>query len=193
MNASTAHRTLAATAATALTALTLGVAPASAGVSSTGEARVATFYSNDEYALFTGPPFEQGCLDEGFLTAAAHVVEAPGGIYTERASGENLALLYDLEAEGASDGIELLENACAALEAGDPMPVPVAEGTTSDRFNVWESSDGTVYRDQAIGTLETPDGRELKVHGRYSLSITFPDDGPPQVTESETLTVHALG
>jgi hypothetical protein len=55
MSISTTRRVLAAAAAAALATVTVGAVPASAGVSSTGELGVALFYSNDEYALFTGP------------------------------------------------------------------------------------------------------------------------------------------
>ncbi|MCA1784105.1 MAG: hypothetical protein ABR616_03875 [Dermatophilaceae bacterium] len=186
-------RKIAAAAAAAVTGLTLGAAPATAGVSSSGESELALFYFDDEYALFTGPPFDEGCRGEGFQRVTSHVVETPSGIYNEHASGENLALLYDLEAEGVSSGFELLEKACAALEAGETMPEPVAEGTTSDRRQAWEGIDKFHYRDTAVGTLKTPDGQTLKVHGRYRISVTFAEDGTPHVDEFASLNVHAVG
>jgi hypothetical protein len=194
MTTSTTQRFLATTAALALAGLTLGAAPASAGVSGTGETEVALFVSNDEYALFTGPPFEEGCANQGFLLATSHVVQAPSGFFTEQASGSNHALLYDLEAEGVSNHFELLDKACSAFEAGEPLPTPVAEGSTSDRLAYWGDEDVVEYRDRAIGTLVTPDGRQLRVNGTTRATLTFTGEGPPEVSYTAlTLKVHFLG
>jgi hypothetical protein len=194
MNSSTTRRVLAVVSATALACLTLGAAPAAAGVSGTGETEVALFVSNDKYALFTGPPFDQGCANEGFLRVASHVVQAPSGFFTEQARGENPALLYDLEAEGVSDHFQLLDKACSAYEAGEPLPVPIATGTTSDRLRYWGDDDVLQYMDRAIGTLVTPEGRTVKVNGTTRATITFSDEAPPQVSYTAlTLKVHPLG
>ena len=188
------RRILAATATAALAAVTLGSAPASAGVSGTGETEVALFVSNDKYALFTGPPFELGCVGEGFLQAASHVVDAPSGFFTEQAKGENFASLYDLQAEGVSDHFELLDKVLTACETGDPLPVPIATGTTSDRLAYWGDDDVLNYRDRAIGTLMTPDGQKLKVNGTTRATLTFTGEGPPEVSYTAlTLKVHFLG
>jgi hypothetical protein len=45
----------------------------------------------------------------------------------------------------------------------------------------------------SVGTLETPDGQVLKVHGHWHATYTTADDGSEEVTVFETLVVNPIG
>jgi hypothetical protein len=164
MSTRTPRRLLAATAAAALAAVTVGAASASAGSSGEEMVGIGRVYDNGHYALFTGPPFEQGCMGE-FPLFPAHVVTAPGGIRTFTARGTNDAMLYDLTALGLTSGVELIGVACDAVFGGGDVPEPIATGQTQDVLQGRETADAGQYRDSSRGTLYGTDGTRYEVQG----------------------------
>lgn len=154
----------AAATAVGLAALALGAAPASAGVSDTGENVMLRFYDNGRYVLFTGPPLAGGCTGEGIILFPEHVVAAPSGVENHRVQGTNDADLYDLEALGLTSGWDLFLAAC--VNGTIPDPTPVASGTVEEWVHTWLDASGRVMeKDEANGTLLTADGSSVAVQG----------------------------
>jgi hypothetical protein len=165
MRGTTARRTIAATALTALAAVTLGASAASAGVTGEDNVQIARIYFNDDYAIFTGVMFEQGCVGD-FPVFPARGVDAPGGVHNFTARVTNDAALYDLQALGLSSPFELIELACSALAIGGEAPEPIATGRTQEVLQGHETADGGFqYRDSARGTLVDEDGTRYEVRG----------------------------
>jgi hypothetical protein len=172
-------RFVGATAATALLGLTLGAAPASAGVSGDEDVELARAYNNEHYALLTGPPFEQGCAGE-FPLVPGRVVNAPGGVRTFTVSGTSDAWLFDLDALGFDTVVDVIIASCTALATGGELPEPLATGTTYDVFQGHETADGGQYRDSSRGTLYGEDGTRYEVKAG---SLNRGDDDQDNIIE----------
>ncbi len=86
------------------------------------------FYENTEaeLVLVTGPPFEQGCLGEGFTVATMRSVLIDG-VYTSRMTADGVEMrLYSAPSFGA-----LIDAACEAFFTGGEMPQAIAFGIGS--------------------------------------------------------------
>lgn len=177
MNAGAIRRILAVLAVAALTLVSAGAAPAAARVTQ-GEMELALFFDDRGYALVTGPTFEEGCA--GNLPIVTSRVIEKRNLRIEHGRGTNFAFLYDLEAEGATNAWNMIEIVCEALAAGEPMPEPLAQGTTHDRLTNWERPDRTGQLDWSFGTLRTPDGDPVRVSARSSFTEFTSGNRPPR-------------
>lgn len=172
---------------------------ASAGVVEDVPVATGYFYEGDGYALFTGPPFEQGCLGEGFPEATAMLVDPPADLEHFSARFESDMLLYDLDALGLDSAGELLDVACTAVAQGsDDVPTPIAAGTGRVSFRErceygidGCGSPGSVLhaKDDTHGTVTTADGTTLRVRGRVVVDVFFTEDGVTEDIRALTLDV----
>lgn len=162
-------------------AMALPATVASAGASSYEDVEVAQFFENEDYVLFTGPRFEQGCLDEGFVESQAHVVRPSEERMIGRTSFQDQMHLYDVSEYDIDSGIELVEIACTALSTGEgapPIPIASGEGTVTFRLQITDTPNGFIERvhDNVRGTVVTESGDEWSVHGRVKYTITVEGD-----------------
>ena len=163
-------------------AMALPATVASAGVSAYEDLPVRELFQNGEYALFTGPMFEQGCRGEGFSDFRSHVVRPGNGGLISRTKYEDSLHLYDLSEWGAQDAFDLIDISCTAVFTGEgPVPMPIAsgEGDIRVRQQVSFRPDGGTDSNQSSvhGTLVTESGEEWSVKGRVKFTITFNEEG----------------
>ncbi|MGB3829130.1 MAG: hypothetical protein WA962_10180 [Ornithinimicrobium sp.] len=162
-------------------ALAMPAATASAGASSYEERQIAHFYNNADYALFTGPTFDLGCLEEGFIESRSHIVSPDESREMVESTFEDTVNLYDLSQWGVTDPIELLDLACEAVVSGEgdvPTPIASGEAVIKSRERVSPLPDGFVIRAQnsVLGDVATESGQVWSVHARAKFTITVRGD-----------------
>lgn len=175
------RRMKAAIVGTAAVVLAMPAATASAGASSYEDRQLAHFYLNEDYALFTGPTFDAGCQEEGFIDSESHIVSPGNGSESVYSTFEDTLNLYDLSQWGATDAFELLDLACAAVLGGEgevPTPIASGEGVIKSRERVSPLPDGMVIRVQnsVRGDVVDESGQVLSVQGRAKFTITVRGD-----------------
>jgi hypothetical protein len=165
MKGTTALRTLATAAATVLVAVTVGSAPASAGVTGEEDIQVGRLFFNDQYLVLTGTPQSAEACEGTFSSYPGRVVDAPGGVRTFTARGTYDTELYDLTALGLSSVMEFIIASCTAFATGGEIPEPIATGQAETVFQGQETADGGQYRDSAHGSLVGDDGTRYEIRG----------------------------
>lgn len=107
----------------------LAEAPSTTGIVERETVTFGYFVEGDGIIAVTGPPFAEGCLEEGFLESIAISVNRPNETILRRnRTGEDLLSIY----EGDSFLEDLLFPSCDAVLDDDPttMPAqPFATGT----------------------------------------------------------------
>ncbi len=161
--------------------LVLPAATASAGGSSYEDRQLAHFYFDEDYALFTGPTFDLGCLEEGFIDSESHIVSPGDGSEMVYSTFEDTLNLYDLSQWGVADAFELLDLACEAVNSGEgevPTPIASGEGVIKSRERVSPLADGLVIRVQnsVLGDVVDDSGQVWSVHARAKFTITVRGD-----------------
>jgi hypothetical protein len=96
------------------------------------------FYESAEadLVLVTGPPFEQGCVGDGF-TLASRTSILKDGLYTSTMNVNGTEMrLYE------APSFEVLINAaCEAFFTGGDMPEPIAFGIGSWKYKAWDQTE----------------------------------------------------
>jgi len=135
-----------------------------------------------ELVLVTGPPFDQGCIGEGFTVTPRQSILIDG-LYSSQMSASGVEMrLYS-----APSFDVLINAACEALFTGGDMPQPIAFGIGSYKYMAenqaflpYSPSDGT-----SVGAHETnsawammtfEDGTHAQVRG--NADYTWTDQGP---------------
>lgn len=167
--------------------LALLPSPARAGVSGYATFEGGFVYGEDGMAVFTGPPFEQGCLGQGFPSSEAHLVYPADGTGDRlQARFDSAVMVYDLDALELSDPFELLGMACNAVFNGHPVPQPIATGygaaTTVERCLQPDAecgAPGTVFHGHnwVHATVTDTSGQELKVRAGAKFTVTITEEG----------------
>jgi hypothetical protein len=96
------------------------------------------FYESAEadLVLVTGPPFDQGCVGDGFTLVSRKSI-LKDGLYTSRMNVNGTELrLYE-----ASSFEELINAACEAFFTGGDMPEPIAFGVGSWKYRAWDQTE----------------------------------------------------
>lgn len=169
-----------------------GTVPAAAGASDTRPFFLAFVIQEDDLLVLNGPPFEEGCVGEGFVTSDAHVVDTPSDRENLHVRYDDEVRAYDMAALGFANFDELIGAACAAVATGGDVPPALAVGEGSVRvgyhcelgpdgpteLGCFESI-GSVFRlDVAIrGTVTDVDGNRWRATASFDTTITVTADG----------------
>lgn len=161
--------------------LAMPAATASAGASSYEDRQIAHFYINADYAVYTGPPFEQGCLGEGFIESRTHVVRPTESREISRSKFEDRIQVYDNSEYGFTDPFDLISLACDAVFSGEgevPVPIASGEGTVTSSQKVSVLPDGFVVQaqDSVRGDVVDEFGQVWSVHGLAKYTVTVQGD-----------------
>lgn len=168
----------------------VSASPADAGASSTESRQDFTFFyaNTDGIAAFSGPVFEEGCLGI-FDDQDVHVVRPSDTRTRMSAHFEDELRLYDLTEIGVANPPELLDLACAAVANGEEAPQAFAVGTgrVQARFDCTHQPGSECFtpnsevdlRNTVKGTVIDQEGNELHVRTTASLTLMFPENGPP--------------
>lgn len=138
------------------------------------------FYESAEadLVLVTGPPFDQGCIGEGF-TLASRTSILKDGLYTSHINTNGTEMrLYE-----AASFDELINAACEAFFTGGDMPEPIAFGIGSWKYRSWDQTTlpessfdlgpvGAHIRDSAWATMVYTDGSRAQVRGVADYVVT---------------------
>jgi len=161
------------------------VAPATANEHVTVDEGLFDFFYEsveDQLVLVTGPPFEQGCVGDGFtLVSRTSILE--DGLYTSHMNVDGTEMrLYE-----APSFDVLINAACEAFFTGGDMPEPIAFGIGSWKYRAWDQTElpassfdappvGTHIRDSAWASMVFTDGTQAQVRGVTDLVWT--ENGP---------------
>ncbi len=171
-----------------------GAVPAAAGASDTRPFFLAFVVQEDDLLILNGPPFEEGCQGEGFVTSDAHVVDTPSERENLHVRYDDEIRAYDMAALGFADFDDLIEASCTAVATGGEVPPALAVGEGSVRvgyhcelgpdgpteLGCFESI-GSVFRlDVAIRgivTVTDADGNRWRATASFDTTVTVTADG----------------
>lgn len=163
--------------------MVLGAAPAAmaappdqSGAVTRESLPIGLVYEEDGIYVVGGPPFEQGCRDQGFAEPTFSFVNRGDG-------GQNVRFTYKGERIMVFEGdypnvFALIGEACAAVLDDDPStnpPEPIAIGTGRYSLNERIDRDGTLYgHNSLVGKVTTNDGRRvhLSAFAKYLIDET---------------------
>ncbi|MEX1287707.1 MAG: hypothetical protein AB1Z57_07205 [Acidimicrobiia bacterium] len=137
--------------------------PAESGVVVRTTFDTGLVYEEGGIFVVGGPPWEEGCLGEGFNDLPFQIVELPGdrgARFQMHFSGEFISVYEG----GYADVWELIGTACAAVGAGLTPPQPIATGY--GRYSLTEQFDGPGEgrgQNSLVGRVTTMDGRMVHV------------------------------
>ncbi|MGB7449028.1 MAG: hypothetical protein WA892_07865 [Ornithinimicrobium sp.] len=171
-----------------LAAATAVAAPAAhAGVSSYEDRVLLPYFENEEYALFPGPGFEDGCRGEGYVPHRTHVIRPTDDRIIACSKFTEDISLYDLSEWGVDSGAELLDVACAAVSTEEgAVPTPIASGIGTIVYrSALVDLDESGFVDTVLwrvkGTVTGESNEVWSVRGLDKLSETY--DGVQQVDQ----------
>ena len=136
-----------------------------------------TFESDDNYVMVVGGPAEGFCEEypeDPFLgapgTAKALVIEnADGsGEFRVESFGQPL-FIYE---SGPFQAPPFINSFCDAYFAGEPTPVPFAEGTAKLKVrDQWDANGNVKVSNQARGRVVDAEGNQYYIHGSADFAV----------------------
>ena len=132
------------------------------------EVHLGLVYEDGDHAVVTGPPFSQGCFDEGFPHTTIQVVSRGNDSFSETLRIRDIDVMV-FEWEG--DVFDLIDASCEALP--EVFLEPVAVGVGQHSFKVSGDENGVHIRNSLTAKVVTADGQRAHVNTFASF-----DDGP---------------
>lgn len=144
--------------------------PEESGVVTREMGTVGYFYSDGEVIVLTGPPFEEGCVEENFPPVVASVVQRGDGETFVHFQADEIPIMVF---EG-NDPFALLDQGCGAVLDDDPStnpPEPIAMGIGRHSVNETFDENGAHIRNSINGRVTFTDGSEKHVKATASFDV----------------------
>ncbi len=127
-------------------------------------------YDNGEYAVVTGPAFEQGCFGEGFPPINTQVVNRGNGTFSETWQIKDIRVMV-FEWEG--NVFDLIDLNCASIASGGAAVVePIAVGQGRHSFTSRGDDNGVHVQNTLTAKVTTTDGQRAHVNAFASVDLS---------------------